>query len=265
MKLIILYIIVTIINTFSVFGFFVRLIGIKTKKWSTTNSIFQIINLLPRTIGILQIPLITLYTETAINEKVEINILFFKGLIFFELVGIILGVLLLPYFLSIFDEYVEKLYEKSKLKNLFSKDVWIKNFKLKSIDNYTSFFNNYKLIKLNNLKLFVYNLFSAFLTSIALPACILTGYYLPNYRATIISSVSIIYGIATFITILLIDTKISVITDKTFHELIPYQRYKMILFDCLKGKFLGILFGIVMLPYFSNFLFKIFQYLLVNK
>ena len=102
-NIIVLYSIVVFINIFWVFSFFVRLVGLESKKWSTAHSIFQIINLIPRTIGILQIPLITLYTEAAINNNRGINPIFYQGVIFFNLVGVLIGFVFLPLLLTASD------------------------------------------------------------------------------------------------------------------------------------------------------------------
>ena len=93
------------------FGFFLRLVGVETKLWSTTTSIFQIINLIPRTIGVLQIPLITLYTETAINRKEPIGTFFFQGFIFFNLLGLVIGFIILPFFLQLLRQIIDNIYE----------------------------------------------------------------------------------------------------------------------------------------------------------
>jgi hypothetical protein len=260
---IILYTIIIVINIFWMLGFFVRLVGVETKKWSTTNSIFQIINLVPRTIGVFQIPLITLYTENAINSKGNIDEFFYQGILIFNLVGVLIGFFLTPVFLTILSNIINNIYDKASFKILFNKDLW------KTVDisfeysSYKFFFTGFNFYKVNYLNLFSSNLAASFLISVAFPACVLAGYYVPVYRATIISSVSIIYGLSTFITILLIDTRVSVFTDKTFHGLLSISQYKMILFDCLKGRFLGIVIGIVFLPYIAKVIVFLVNFLLL--
>lgn len=262
----ILYGIILTVNIFWVFGFFIRLVGIETKRWSTTSSIFQIINLFPRTIGVLQIPLITLYTETAINKKEEISTFFYQGIVFFNLLGLLIGFIILPIFLQLLRQIIDNIYEKTSFKILMQKQTWTNvPQSIKSI-NYNSFFIGFRPTKLRITKIFLNNLIAAFLTCIAFPACVLAGYHLPGYRATIISSVSVIYGISTFITILLIDTRVSVLTDQTFEGAVGLQHYKEVLFDCLKGRIIGITFGIILLPFFTEVIMFIVQnLLLINK
>jgi hypothetical protein len=261
-NIIILYSIILTVNIFWVFGFFIRLVGIETKRWSTTSSIFQIINLFPRTIGVLQIPLITLYTETAINRNEQIDAFFYQGVIFFNLLGLVIGFIILPVFLQLLRQIIDNIYEKTSFKILLQKQTW-KNVP-QSIEslNYKSFFVGFRPSKIRISKIFTNNLLAAFLTCIAFPACVLAGYHLPEYRATIISSVSVIYGISTFITILLIDTRVSVLTDQTFDGTVGLQHYKEVLFDCLKGRIIGIILGIIILPYFSELIILIVNNLL---
>jgi hypothetical protein len=140
-KIFILYSIVLVFNIFGVFGFFMRLIGVETKRWSTTFSTFQIINLFPRTIGVFQIPLITLYTENAINSKEDIAITFYQGIILFNSLGLIIGTLLLPFFVKSLKEIILNIYEKDSFRNQFFQTL--RNFF--KLDNYLSFFSEFKL------------------------------------------------------------------------------------------------------------------------
>jgi hypothetical protein len=261
-NIIILYSIIFTVNIFWVFGFFIRLVGIETKRWSTTSSIFQIINLFPRTIGVLQVPLITLYTETAINRNEQISALFYQGVILFNLLGLVIGFIILPIFLQLLRQIIDNIYQKTSFKVLFQKQTWRNVPQSIESSNYKSFFGGFRPYKIRISKIFTNNLVAAFLTCIAFPACVLAGYHLPEYRATIISSVSVIYGISTFITILLIDTRVSVLTDQTFDGAVGLQHYKEVLFECLKGRVIGITLGIIILPYFSEFIILIVKKLL---
>jgi hypothetical protein len=103
------------------------------------------------------------------------------------------------------------------------------------------------------------NTFATYLLAIAFPACILAGYEIPAYRATIISLVSIIYGVSSTISVLYIETKVSLLTDKSFHSQIEIHHYKAMLFDCLKGKILGTLIGVITLPFVAELLVYIFK------
>jgi hypothetical protein len=250
----ILYSIITIINIFWLFSFFIRLPSIVTKNWSTSHSIFQIINLIPRTIGVLQIPMITLYTESAINMKKGINTIFYQGVIFFNLIGILIGLIALPLFLNYFSNSINNIFTKGSFRSLISRNNFIIDDELNLDYRQKSFFTDFKLFKINYFNLFFSNFVASYLTVIAFPACILAGYHMITYRATIISLVSIIYGLATYVTILFIDTKMSVLSDQAFHNLITITDFKLILFDCLKGRIFGIIIAILTLPHISNFI-----------
>lgn len=263
-KIIILYSIIIIFNIFWVFSFFIKLVGIETKRWSTAISIFQIINLFPRTIGIFQVPLITLYTETAINSNQKLTPLFYQGIVFFNLIGVLLGTVLLPFFIHSLKETIKNIYESESFRIILKKEIWKLSIFFFKKPDYHSFFVNTKAIKINNKPLFLNNTIAAFLLSIALPACVLAGYNIPSYRATIISLVSIIYGISSVVTILLIDTKVSLLTDKTFHGNLSVESYKTVLFDCLKGRIIGTFLGILLLPIFSDLITQIIK-LFIHK
>ena len=251
-NLFLLYFIVLLINIFFVFGFFVRLVGVETKRWSTSNSIFQIVNLFPRTIGIFQIPLITLFTEYAINTNQIVSLQIYQGVILFNLIGVLIGFALLPFFLNSLKEIIDKIYYNYSFRFFFKKSSIKTIFSSFISGNFKSFFSGLPQLKIKNKNLFFYDLMATFFLCSAFPACAWAGYNVPDYRATIIALVSIIYGIASIITILLIDTKLSVVTDKTFHNQFSLYEYKIVLFDCLKGKIIGTIFGIIAFPTLSS-------------
>ncbi len=77
--LITLYVIIIIVNVFSVYSYFVKLISVSSGKWSTSGMLFQMLNVIPRSIGVFQIPLITFYTEWAINNNINLKVEIFIG------------------------------------------------------------------------------------------------------------------------------------------------------------------------------------------
>lgn len=260
----ILFGIIITVNTFWVFGFFIRLVGIETQKWSTTSSIFQIINLFPRTIGVFQVPLITLFTENSLKNDKVLNIYFYQSLIIFNLLGLIIGLALLPVFLWVLKEISNNISENASFRVLFKLQIWRKIKLQSSTLEYTPFFVGFKQFKFFKSSIFYNNLLVSFLICIALPACLLAGYHLSAYRATILSSVSIIYGVSSFITILLIDTRISVLSDMAFDGSIHLQKFKEFLFDCLKGRIVGIAIGALTLPYIYEIVITLLKYVLIG-
>jgi hypothetical protein len=244
--------IITLVNFFWVFGFFIRFAGVETKKLSTSNSIFQIINLIPRTIGVFQIPLVTLYIEKTINKSQSINISFFQTLIFFNLIGILLGIIALPIFLRFIKIIINKFYESESFRTTLPKLIFNVIFRNRDKQKTGSFFYDLTIFKIMNIQLFIYNTCIGFLLAVAFPACAYVGYLISDYRATIVSFVSVIYGFAVFINILLVETKLAIITDKTFHGEKILTEFKMVLLDCLKGRTVGILLGIITLPIISE-------------
>lgn len=261
--LLVLYVVVAIINIFSVFNFFVKLVSVETKKWQTSYTIFHILNLLPRTIGVLQIPLLTLYTEYAINQNQSTHILLYQAVIVANLSGLVLGYLSLPFFSNALKETINSVYEHSSYRILYGK-VFLQHF-LKTLfqPSYSAYFSHYSLFKVKNRQLFGNNLIASFFLSSAVPACVWAGYNVPDYRATIISSISVINGIAAIVLVLFVDTRLSVITDKAFHNSIPFTEYKKALFDCIKGKMLGTLLGVILLPLLAKGIVQFIRYFIV--
>lgn len=254
-----LYFIVIIVNVFLVFNFFVRLVGVETQRWSTSYSIFQIINLIPRSIGIFQIPLITLYTENALFRGNSVSILFYQGVILFNLLGLLFGIFLLPFFQSSLGTTIKKVQKINSFKAILKRDVLILIYEGFKRGDFKIYYTGINFFDIQNKNLFFSNLISSFLQCIAFPACVLIGYQIPEYRATIISLVSLIYGMASIITILSIDTRLGVKSDSAFHGNISLLSFKIVLFDCIKGKILGTFIGILLLPIITSFFISLIK------
>jgi hypothetical protein len=142
-----------------------------------------------------------------------------------------------------------KIYEESPLKNFISIKI-VKKIRFNiTINNFKNYFYGRKFhfgyFYLNNILI-------GFLLAIAFPLCVYIGYQIPAYRATVISLVSVIIGLATIINIVFIDLKISIISDKIINKLINIKILKDILFNCILGRLTGILLGLISLPYLSN-------------
>lgn len=248
-----LFAIIIFVNIFWVFGFFVRVIGIETKKWALSNSIFQVLNLIPQTLSILQVPLITYFTESAINKNLDIEIVFYQLIILFNLVGIFIAILLMPFFMNYFRSIIGAIYINPNLLVFISKKHLFE-FKIhvRLIDYLVHNLSIYSKVKYR--RMFYYNIIIGYLLAIAFPICVYIGYQLPAYRATIISLVAVIIGIGTYINILFVETKIAQIGDKTFHQELEFSEYKYLLVNSFYGRIIGLILGLITIESLSQFI-----------
>ncbi len=245
-KSIYIYILIVFISTFSVFGLYTRVIGIETKKWSISNTFFQVLNFIPQTIGLILTPIITLYTESALNKNIIIPYTFYQSLIFFNLIGTIIGFYLLPLYIGNIKKIINLIYEGRKVKfNLLKFNYTIKN-------SYDEFSKNKYFKKLEVNYFFISNLIVGFLLSIAFPLCVYIGYQISLYRATFISSVSLIIGITTILNVLFIDFKISIICDKIINDNTEIKILRSLIINCIVGRIFGIIISVISFPIISK-------------
>ena len=251
-----LFVIIIFVNIFWVFGFFVRVIGIETKKWALSNSIFQVLNLITQTLSILQVPLITYFTESAINKNLDIEIVFYQLIILFNLVGIFIAILLMPFFMNYFRSIIGAIYINPNLLVFISKKHLFEfKIHIRLIDYLVHNLSIYSKIKYR--RMFYYNIIIGYLLAIAFPICVYIGYQLPAYRATIISLVAVIIGIGTYINILFVETKIAQLGDKTFHQELEFSEYKYLLVNSFFGRIIGLIFALISIKSLSELIFII--------
>ncbi len=248
--IIILYAIIVLVNIFWVFGFFVRLVGIETMKWSISNTIYQIINIIPQAIGLIQVPMITLFTETAINKNQILTSSFYQKIILYNFLGTFIGLFLMPLFMNYMKYLINILYEESSSKKFITYKL-LKEFNFKfSKNNFNRYFSGRKF-KFGYF--YILNTVIGYLLAIAFPLCVYIGYQIPAYRASLISLVSVIIGFATILNIFFIELKISITSDKIINNLLDIVVLKDTLFNCILGRLTGILLGLFSLPYISEF------------
>jgi hypothetical protein len=163
----------------------------------------------------------------------------------------------MPFFMNYMKNIINKIYEESSLSIYLSKQL-LKDIKFKlPMYNFGRYFKERKFIF---GYFYIINSFIGLLLSIAFPLCVYIGYQIPAYRATLISLVSVIIGIATIINIFFVELKISIISDKIINKLIDIVILKDTLFNCLLGRLTGIIFGLFFLPYISKFTLLIIGY-----
>ena len=259
--LITLYVIIIIVNVFSVYSYFVKLISVSSGKWSTSGMLFQMLNAIPRSIGVFQIPLITFYTEWAINNNINLKVEIFIGIVLAIWIGLLIGWLSLKYFYLVFSYSVNHITERQSFSSFFRNSITILlgNGTWK---NQTQNLIKIKLFKIGNHKLFIYNAIGFFLMSIALPCFLWASYHLPNYRASLNSFVSMITGLASIFILFMVDSRIALYTDKAFSGDMNLGEYSEKLLDVTRGRLLGTFFVLLLFIPISDLLIRFLKYFL---
>ena len=71
--IVLLFITIIIANVFVVFKFFSRIAAIDTKKWANSVAIYQIVEIVPKSLSLLIIPLSVYYSEEIIMKKARLQ------------------------------------------------------------------------------------------------------------------------------------------------------------------------------------------------
>jgi len=235
MIIILLFITIIIANVFVVFKFFSRISAVDTKKWAYTDVIYQIVELIPRSISLLIIPISVYFSEEILMKNIELPSMLLSYSILFECLGLIIGLILVPNFIFSLNHII--LLEKKKspiiefIKFYFNV-LFLKERKPIQILNY---------IKISDRKLFWVNIFTGFFLSIIIPLFVLLSMHFINHRGTLISLIPVFIGIIYVMFTYYVLKPVGNLTDLAYDAKIEIEEFKNILKDCILGKILGAL------------------------
>ena len=252
----ILFIILLFNNAFVIFNFFSRINAIETKKWALSNAVFQIIYIAPKFLALIIIPLIVYNGENLILKHENFKPLFYHFLILSEIIGLFFGVVNLKYFLANFKKIVMR--GQSKLFVVDFVNLYIFSF---SQFNVTFFKNNSlaKVLKIKYFFLFSYNVLIGFLFSISVPLLMSLSISVKEYRATFVTLIPIVGGIAFTLMTYFVEPKIGFHTDNVYKNSGSIKELYSILFECIKGKILGCFIALLTLQSITNILVNFFK------
>ena len=235
MIIILLFITIIIANIFAVFKFFSRVSAIDTKKWAYTDVIFQILELIPRSISLLIIPISVYFSEEILMKKIELPSLLLSYSLLFECLGLIIGLILVPNFIFSLNHII--LMEKKKSPIIDFIKFYFNVLFLKKRER----IHILKFLKITNYKFFWVNIFTGFFLSIIIPLLILLSMHFVNHRGTLISLIPVFIGIIYVFFTYFVLKPIGNLTDLTYQNIIKIEEFQLILKDCIVGKILGTL------------------------
>lgn len=235
--------IITIIETLA---YSTRISGARVKLIATALSLFSTMVILSRFSTMIQQPL----TAKLIAEAPDTNRLFFiegqyRVLIGVTSLGVLVGILLFPTFISIFSRAIIQLSkERGSIVSLL-----IKHF------NLTGFKKVYKCIRLPKIsylngitfrtipkRLFIINVIISAVFTIGVLSSIYASMLVPkDYAQAALMSSGIINGIATILLTLFIDPKASVLADRVVKNESKYIFLKSYSLTMISSKFVGTL------------------------
>ncbi|USK32072.1 lipid II flippase Amj family protein [Bacillus sp. F19] len=245
-KVILISIFLLIITIIETLAYSTRISGARVKLIATALSLFSTMVILSRFSTMIQQPL----TAKLIAEAPDTNKLIFieeqyRVLIGVTSLGVLVGILLFPTFISIFSRAIIQLSkERGSIVSLL-----IKHF------NLTGFKKVYKCIRLPKIsylngitlstipkRLFIINVIISAVFTIGVLSSIYASMLVPkDYAQAALMSSGIINGIATILLTLFIDPKASVLADRVVKNESKYIFLKSYSLTMISSKFVGTL------------------------
>ncbi len=231
---------IIVINVFFVYGLFLRFVGMLSNIVSTSNSLFQVVSLIPKALSSLQLVFITYFIESNLNSTKYSPLFFYFLLIFCNLIGLFLGVMTCNFFLRSTKLFVKRL--DKKIANVWISKVTEYKFKTLNFD--------IRVIKIKLDSIFIISLFTTIINCISLPILIYLALYFPDFRSTIISTLPILFGIATVINIVWVETKLSFISDMIINKEMLISEYKEFIGNIGISKIIAIFLSLILFTLF---------------
>lgn len=242
LQLIILTLIIHLIDTLS---YSVRLNSVKSGQFALSLSLFNLFVLVSRTANMFQAPLIGwIIGESLLAGMDPINDI--RKVIFASTVGTLIGILLIPTFLRIFEVAVKKLETTGSVPLLVVEALQISNVKgilKKATRPKKTMIGRLRYREIPKRLLIINALVTGIYTVGVLAAsysALLVG---EEYRIAAAGSSGMINGLATILLTLFIDPKSAVITDQALRGDRPYGDVKALVILLIASKLIGTVLG----------------------
>lgn len=216
-QVIIVFILTVIIYIISTLAYSVRTVAIKTGRVAVAFAVFNVFALISRTANSIQGPLLASTVERTIKTGSPEGLLYiFRVILLLSTVATIIGALLMPTFIKVFEKMVESFSTHRSMPRLilhgFSK-AGVEQFKSKITrpkkENLAQLKNFRNLPK----KVIVLNTLASAVATVGILSSLYAGCLYPDFRTTCSTLSSIINGVATVIMFIFVDPYISMLTD----------------------------------------------------
>lgn len=243
-----LIILTSIIHLVDTLAYSVRLNSVKSGQVALSFSLFNLIALVSRTANTLQAPLIAGIIGISITNGLN-PIMDMRKVIFAATIGTLIGVLLIPSFLRIFEKAVNRLELTGSVPSLVVEALQINNIKriVKSVTKPSkTMLERLRYREIPKRLLVINALVTGIYTIGVLSASYAAILVSEEHRLEVVASSGMINGIAAILLTLLIDPKAAMITDQALRGTRPYGDVKALVVLLITSKVVGTLLGQVL-------------------
>ncbi|WP_200883333.1 lipid II flippase Amj family protein [Planococcus sp. CAU13] len=242
-KLILIALFVLIIHSIETLAYAVRLSGVRVRLLASALSLFNVMVMVSRLANMMQQPftgsLIDSAPETNTFEFVEAQ---YRIIIGSSTMGTILGILLLPTFISIFSRAIIHLSaERGSIPGLVKKGMNIGYIRRGIGHIHLPKLSYIKGVRLKDIpvQLFFINMIITAVYTIGVLSALYAAIIVPERAATAIMASGLINGLATILLIVFVDPKISVLADDVLNRRGNYLNLKSIAVMMIASRLLG--------------------------
>lgn len=198
-------ILTVIVNFVGTSNIAARIVASRTKRFASSNVIFNIFLLVSQFSATIQAPLLAKIIENDILNGKKPNETIFRMVIFSSTIGIILGGIAIPTLHRFVEKGVDLMYKQSSVIKLILKSLKPKTFLYFKESITLANYANYK--RLLNLKginhtIILLNIVVYSFTTISILSCLYAGYLNPALRITSLSMSGIANGLSSVLMIL---------------------------------------------------------------
>ncbi len=243
-------------------GVSLRLIIYRNRQYTLTGSAFNFISVVAKFAQTFQAPLLGILIDVSIKSMKD-PIGDFRLIMLAATFGITAGILLLPTFLNIFTKFVEKSAEKGSVIKGVTESL--KPERVKDTQKYLRKPSFKMATELKALAKHKWILLLNLGISAIFTLGVLSSYYaalsMPDSRLSIAGFSGSINSVASLTMLLLLEPKISMITDEAYKGKKEYSELKLIVLILIFSKLLGTLLAQALFIPASKWVLFVYQFL----
>ncbi len=250
-EIIIVCILTFLIHLVGTYSLAIRIVGLRTNKWSMAYALFNILALVTRLSTTFQAPLLAKTIELNILNKATADTMDFRYILWASTLGMLIGGLTIPVFHRLLGVAVERYYVHRSFLRLFL-----------SIFNWKRFIglrqhlviphrNNWNAFKepIVPTKVIIFNLLSQAILTVGVLSTLYAGYINPDLRSTSASMSGFINGFAAIVLVIVVDPSIALLSDEVMNKNVSPVFFRKYIIVLTAVRILGTLLSqILLLP-----------------
>lgn len=252
-RVIIVLVLTLIIYIISALGYSVRVVGVKTGRIAISFALFNVFALISRTANSIQSPLLAKTIESSIKTGTTQHLLqTFRYILLSATVGTVIGAILMPTFIKIFQKLVESFSIYRSVPRLL-----LHGFSKAGIEQFRDSITRPKKENISHLKNFknlpkkvlLFNVIACSISTVGVLSSLYAGCLNPGLRQTCSTLSAVINGTATILMYMFIDPYVSMLTDDVIRGEYSELQFNRCIIFIVSGLIIGtVLAQILLVP-----------------